>query len=651
MPPLTVTSNIASIEIQQRLGETTRKLQQNLERLSSGLRINHAKDDTAGLAIATGLSIDRRVLNRGLKNLNDGISYLNIAEKAVGELKGILIRLGELSTQSSNGTITNSQRQSLNDEAVALTDEYNRIVNVTEFNGINLFSEHGSSISLQVGYGENGQLSVVLASPSSAPIGDGTFQARTSYGTGLAPYSVAIGDLNGDGIPDLVSADSYQGSLSVRLGNGDGSLQERTTLASGGLTRSVVITDLNGDGRSDIVFANANDDQLGVYLGYGDGTFQAAALYEAGDTPWEVKVGDFNNDGITDIVSSDYNSYVVSVFIGNGDGTFKKRTSFANGQDSTSVSVGDINGDGKLDIVSISNYESSVSVFLGNGNGTFTARQEIATGSIPVSEVLADLNGDGTLDIVTVDMTSNSVSIFLGNGNGTFQARKSYITGATPTDVTVGDLNGDGVPDLVVAESGVDAVSVLIGNGNGTFKARVTYAVGDDTKFVIASDISGDGVLDLITADSASNAISVLLGNYVITTQSVSIRPLSGVNLATQGTALASKSVIDRYLDEATAVASTIGGSMSRLQITGNALRTESDILAVAESRIVDVDTAEEAASLVKNSILQQAEIAILGQANQSPGLVLKLLGGGSLSSPTGFNTNAQSGMDSVLRR
>src|SRR4051794_29113315 len=120
MAPLTLGSNIASLGAQRRLAEATAALGRTFERLSSGLRINKASDDAAGLSIAAALDIDARVFTQGVKNLNDGISYLNIAGGATSSLRDILIRLRELSTQSSNGIYRDLQRQPLDQEFQAI---------------------------------------------------------------------------------------------------------------------------------------------------------------------------------------------------------------------------------------------------------------------------------------------------------------------------------------------------------------------------------------------------------------------------------------------------------------------------------------------------------------------------------------------------
>ena len=147
---LFVNTNFASINAQRHLEETGSSLNRALERLSSGVRINDAFDDAAGLAIADKLQRDVRVLGQSIRNANDGLSALAIGEKALGSVNDILSRLSELSSQSATGTVTNTQRSAIQQEFTALLSEVGRLSNNTSFNGVQLLSA-GTTVTLQVG--------------------------------------------------------------------------------------------------------------------------------------------------------------------------------------------------------------------------------------------------------------------------------------------------------------------------------------------------------------------------------------------------------------------------------------------------------------------------------------------------------------------
>ncbi len=148
---LQIRTNTASITGQKNLAQTTNKLQTAYERLSSGLRINHAKDDAAGLAIAEALKADSRIATVAIRNANDGVSIISITDGAINEITNILSRLAELAEQSANGVYSNTQRSSLDLEFRALMSEVERIAVTTEFNGLKLLSGSGT-VTLQVGF-------------------------------------------------------------------------------------------------------------------------------------------------------------------------------------------------------------------------------------------------------------------------------------------------------------------------------------------------------------------------------------------------------------------------------------------------------------------------------------------------------------------
>jgi flagellin len=148
---VTIGSNIASLQAQRRLGIATESLGRTFEKLSSGQRINRASDDAAGLAIADSLRADQRVATVAIRNANDGISTIAIADSALGQIGNVLSRLAELAEQSANGVFSTSQRSALSNEFVALASEIERIAVTTEFNGVRLISG-GNTLTLQIGF-------------------------------------------------------------------------------------------------------------------------------------------------------------------------------------------------------------------------------------------------------------------------------------------------------------------------------------------------------------------------------------------------------------------------------------------------------------------------------------------------------------------
>ena len=214
----------------------------------------------------------------------------------------------------------------------------------------------------------DGKTDLVVANYESATVGvllgngDGTFQRAVSYASGgKLAWSVAVADVNGDGEPDLLvtnqcvnSTDCTDSSVGVLLGNGDGTFQPVATYGSGGVSALwVEVADVNRDGKPDLLVANSNTNTVGVLLGNGDGTFQSATSYNTGGNyDVSLAVADVNKDGKPDLLVANNGSSTLSVLLGNGDGTFQRAVSYASGGfQATSVVVADVNGDGKLDLL------------------------------------------------------------------------------------------------------------------------------------------------------------------------------------------------------------------------------------------------------------------------------------------------------------
>jgi len=194
--PITIGSNIASLQAQRRLSEASESLSKTYEKLSSGQRINRASDDAAGLAIADDLKAKQRIATVAIRNANDGISTIGIADAALGQIGNVLSRLAELSEQSANGVFSTTQRSALANEFTALASEIERIANTTEFNGVKLISG-GSALTLQVGFDSTSTSQIAFNGVQ------GTLQALglATTGTSLVIYS-----LNGVDIPAGQSA-------------------------------------------------------------------------------------------------------------------------------------------------------------------------------------------------------------------------------------------------------------------------------------------------------------------------------------------------------------------------------------------------------------------------------------------------------------
>jgi acetyl esterase/lipase len=286
--------------------------------------------------------------------------------------------------------------------------------------------------------------------------GDGTFIAGNVLGVGRNPFGLATADLNGDGVPDLVVSNNGSGSLSIWLGNPNlpGQFQPAPTVQVGGDLRQLAVGDVDGDHIPDIAVADAASNQIALLRGNGNGTFQPPQYFGTGGTaPTDPKIADFNGDGIPDLVTTNSGSGSIAVLLGNGDGTFQEPRTFALGVNPFRLTVGDFNGDGVPDLAVTHAPDSStdLDILLGRGDGTFELAQRLPLLSqSPFVVTAADFDGDKVLDLAVAN--TGTVAILRGRGDGTFdQAR--YFAGGGRGGIVAADFNGDGLPDLAVTRN------------------------------------------------------------------------------------------------------------------------------------------------------------------------------------------------------
>jgi len=403
-------------------------------------------------------------------------------------------------------------------------------------------------------------LLIIVACTTERVHGASLFQTAQTFPTNAkTPLSIAVGDMNGDGKPDVIAfnlctATNCNGTVSILLGNGDGTLQEAKTFDSGlTFANAIAVADLNGDSKPDVIAMSGAScgtpeclSYFSVMFGNGDGTIGQWHKYSTGGyESLTLGLADLNQDGKVDLVIGSHcngpscDGSAVSVILGRGDGSFQPAEVFATGDvQLVSTTTSDVNGDGKIDVLVAHNF-GTVGIFLGNGDGTLQTAELISTGTDPTFVMAEDLNHDGKPDIIIgttlASASHEQVGVLLGNGDGSFQPVQCFDTNAPSSfgkiSLVAGDVNGDGKLDIIAAvhcPASCDntPVIVLLGNGDGTLqKAQRYYSGGRNSDGIALTDFNGDSKPDIAVinecvnlSDCDTGTVGILLGTSGVQT-------------------------------------------------------------------------------------------------------------------------------------
>ena len=399
-------------------------------------------------------------------------------------------------------------------------------------------------------------------SPVKTGISAYDFTAKLDFTAGASPYSVAIGDLDGDGKPDLVFANYSDGTVSILRntslsGNlNAGSFAAKVDFTTGAGPISVAIGDLDGDGKPDLVVSNDNSNSVSILhntISNGSidvNSFAAKVDFTTGSSPYTVAIADLDKDGRPDLAVTNGSDNSISILqnttAANGvidANSFAGKVDFITGTLPTSVVIGDLDGDGKPDLAVTNDFSNTLSVFRNTSAGgsiSFAAKVDFATGANPMSVAIGDLDGDGKPDLAVANSGATTVSVYHNTATSgsidaaSFAAKVDFTTGTSAYSVGIGDLDGDGKPDLVVSNSNDNTVSVLHNTStsgsivSGSFAAKVDFATGAFPNSVAIGDLDGDGKPDLVLTNVNANSVSVLQSVYPLPPSITSFTPASG---------------------------------------------------------------------------------------------------------------------------
>ena len=580
-----INTNLSAVAAQNSLRTSALSQTTAMERLSSGIRINSAKDDAAGLAISTRMTANIRGLSAAISNANNGISLTQTAEGSLSSISDNLQRIRELAVQSANTGNNESDRAALNNEARQLISEIDRVANNSAFNGIKLLDGSFQNQSLQVGAGNdtNDRIAISIGSAKVSALGIGSnssYSRSLNMGSSVPTTVLATGDLSinntqiGASVSDGVSYQNANASALAKAAS--------INAASGltGVTATVGQTTLTGVAATTATtLVNAGDvfingvaiGAIGVASTAVDRGTQTAAAINAKSSQTGVTATASTATGVVTLLATDGRNITVSSTANGGTGTglISTYTGTAAGGFATSVAAGAlvING---VSITAVSAVASST---------LFGAAMATAINAFTATTGVVATNNAGVLTL-TVRAGDSATGFGAAGGIDT-----TGSVASTLTDLGLASRNSVTTAGIQLSTQG--STGIVLGGNLGT----LSTGQGSTGSFT-ASVLSSTGGVDLSTATGSQAALTVL----------------------------------DKAINTVTDSRASMGAYQNRLTASVANLETTSMNLQASRSRILDTDYAKETTSLARSQIIQQAATAMLAQANQSAQSVLSLL-------------------------
>jgi len=355
---------------------------------------------------------------------------------------------------------------------------------------------------------------LALAVTANAQIG---FSSTINYPVGTNPSGVAIGNVAGSALADLVVTTDNPDAVKVlvNLGSGTFGTPVTVTMAGGSGPQSVVLIDVDGDLDLDAVVTRKNIDDVQILTNTAGVLTPGATTSVGGSLPRDIVSGDLDGNGSPDVVTSNRDSDDISVLLNTG-GSYSSAVVYSVGARPRGIFLADFNGDQRLDIAVASQDDRRIDVLFNQGSGVFGSAITLSVGPDlrPDGVVAADFDRDGDVDIAvsTSGDALNLATVFLNTGSGSFAAAISYAVGGTdPGGMAAADLDIDGYPDLATANQGSANVSTLRNLGAAAFETASLFTVGTTPEVVAPGDLDGNGSADLVAVNRDSGNVTVLL--------------------------------------------------------------------------------------------------------------------------------------------
>ena len=682
---MTINTNIVSINAQRNLGLSGNSLSTTMQRLSSGLRVNSAKDDAAGLAIAERMNTQVRGLAVAARNSNDGISLAQTAEGALGKMGDMLQRMRELAVQSSNATNSAADREALQSEVSQLRAEIDRVAKTTTFNGQKILDGSFAGGVFQVGAGAGDNITVGnITNAKASNLGSAEYGfANVSVDTSSA---TAMTDLSAIGVNTLkivVGSESYDLGAIAKAN----SSQERTGQLVSAINAKTADTGVTAflnkqsDGSLSIDLRSSNVKEQDVVdpltnLVTGKETVAVSVALTgfttertgmdapAINTTLEPKNGAGYSDyqGLLQAeITGALRSGATSVTVG----VLGPNTTFAQAESARDAAIAAVNNNNTQAFnTEVATYQTASSAGLGGVTGAVFTR-DAATGNVTVTTAPTSgseatlvalaasfgitaayssgytLGGVATTAQGVVDqivIAARGATIDAANGwSGDKQDFGDFARAARPVasaPLTANDVEAPKTEDAPFLASAFDITGVVAAARQLSGKADATLedvlgaagaALVDDANpsALVWQGTYAQAVTAFGAAQSLVSSNSVLGINATDVEDGLS---LDGVSISTQADAWAALKTIDSAIDQVNSARADLGALQTRFEKAIENIDIQNENITAARGRIVDADFASETAALSRSQILQQAGTAMVAQANQLPQNVLSLL-------------------------